>query len=85
MVEFQHVIASREALHARPVTQVAACVMGHASAVSIACSEASASGSDLLGLMSLHAKQGDTLTVQVEGPDEHEAACELKKILQENV
>ena len=84
MVEFSHVIATKEALHARPVAMIAACVMGHASAVVISCCGNSVAGDDLMGLMGLPAHCGDELTVTVEGPDEEVAAEELGQTLRDS-
>lgn len=81
MVEFQHVITDREGFHARPVTSVCACVMRHTSTVRIACGARETDAHDLMGLMQLDARCGDTLRVVVEGDDEQEAARDLKAVM----
>ncbi len=80
MERFQHVIADASGLHARPVAQIAVAARAWRSTVTVACRERTASATDLVGLMGLDARCGDTLSVCVEGPDEHEAAEALKPV-----
>ena len=74
MITFSHVIQDREGLHARPVALIAAESRKWESAVTVAARGGSTSGRDLMGLMGLDARQGDELTVTIEGADEEACA-----------
>lgn len=78
MLEFSHVIADPEGLHARPVARI--CSEAHAweSSITVAFRALSVDATDLMGLMGLMARCGDELTVTVNGPDE-EACCEVMR------
>lgn len=84
MKEFSYVLTDKDGIHARPaglfVKQAAAC----SSKVTIAKGEKKADAKRLFAVMGLAAKQGDTVTVTVEGDDEDTAAEILKKFLEEN-
>lgn len=81
MTEFTHVIRDKLGLHARPVTQIALVVRDYQSAVQVTCGNSTAAGDDLMALMGLDARQGDELTVRVDGPDEEATATALKDVL----
>ncbi len=81
MVEFSHVIADAQGLHARPVTQICAAVRQWESEVTVTCGTTSVSGADLMGLMGLCARGGDELFVRIEGPDEEACAIALRGVL----
>lgn len=81
MMEFTHVIRDKLGLHARPVTQIALVTRDHQSTVQVACGNSTAAGDDLMALMGLDARQGDELTVRVDGPDEEATAAALKDVL----
>lgn len=68
MIELSHVIAGFEGLHARPVAQICACARTFESAVTVYAGERSSVATDLVGLMALDARKGETLRVVVEGP-----------------
>lgn len=78
-VEFSHVIADAQGLHARPVTRICAAAGQWESEISVSCGDAVASATDLMGLMGLCARRGDELTVRVEGPDEDACAAALRE------
>lgn len=83
MIEFTHVISSFMGLHARPVALIARCALDHASSITLFCRGQMVQATDLIGLMGLDARRDDTLTVEVDGPDEEETTRELKAIFQE--
>ena len=85
MKEFKHVIQAPVGLHSRPAGQLVKQVSAYESAVTIVAPRGQADAKRLMAVMKLAAKQGDTLTVQVEGADEETAAAQLQAYLQENL
>ncbi len=79
-VEFSHVIADSQGLHARPVTQICATVRRWESEVTVSYGGTSISAADLMGLMGLCARRGGELAVRVEGPDEDACAAALREV-----
>ncbi len=80
MQEFSHVIADPAGLHARPVASIASEALKWRSAATVTRDADAVAASDLMGLMGLDARCGDTLVVRVEGPDEQEAAAALRRV-----
>lgn len=80
MVSITHTIRDFEGLHARPVAAIVAATRPWASAVRVGVGERVCDGRDLMGLMGLGARRGDVLTVEVEGPDEVQAAEALRAV-----
>lgn len=81
MIEFSHVIADAEGLHARPVALICSAVQAFDSVVTISVGNRSCAATDLMGLMGLDARRNDTLKVVIEGPDEELCAATLRKVL----
>ena len=80
MITFTHVIADVEGLHARPVALIASEARKWQSAITVSSGSARSEASDLMGLMGMDARQGDELTVAVEGPDEEAAAEAMRAV-----
>ena len=72
-------------LHARPAGQLVKNVAAYQSAITIVAPKGKADAKRLMAVMRLAAKQGDELTIQVEGADEEKAAAEVQTFLQENL
>ena len=101
MKEFTYVIKEELGLHARPAgllvkeakkfqsaTTLAAkgkTVKGFASSATLEKDGKSCDMRKLMALMGMGVKQGDEVTVQVEGPDEDAAFEALEKFFQENL
>ena len=85
MKEFKHVINDPMGLHARPAGQLVKAIAGVQSTVTILAPKGKADAKRLMAVMRLAAKQGDELTVQVEGADEEAAAAQIQAFLQENL
>ena len=85
MKEFKHVINDPMGLHARPAGQMVKAVAAYQSAITINAPKGKADAKRLMAVMRLAAKQGDELTIQVEGADEEKAASELQAFLQANL
>ncbi|OUP09478.1 HPr family phosphocarrier protein [Collinsella sp. An2] len=81
MVEFTHVIQSRAGLHARPVAEIGSFAGSYEGKITVALSGVEVAATDIMGLMSLNASQGDTLHITVEGPEEEDAAVRLRTTL----
>ena len=85
MKEFKHVINDPMGLHARPAGQLVKNVAAYASTVTIIAPKGKADAKRLMAVMRLAAKQGDELTIQIEGADEEKAAAEVQAFLQANL
>ena len=85
MKEFKHVIADPLGMHARPAGMLVKAASGYASKITIVTPNGTADAKRLMALMRLAAKQGNELTVTVEGDDEENAAAELQAFLTANL
>ena len=83
MKEFTYVIKEELGLHARPAGLLVKEAKKFQSATTLAAKTAAAG--KLIAIMSMGVKQGDEVTVQVEGPDEDAAFEALEKFFQENL
>ena len=84
MKEVKYVITDPVGFHARPAGQIAKDLKAFASAVTVFKGDKSADMKKLLKVMGLGIKQGETVTVTVEGADEDAAAEAVEKFLKEN-
>ena len=78
MKEFQYTVKDACGIHARPAGLLVKVAKGFASGKSCDLRK-------LMALMGMGVKQGDTVTVKVEGDDEAAAAEAIQKFLTENV
>ena len=85
MKAFNHIINDPMGLHARPAAQLVKACAAYASAITVSTPTGKADAKRLMAVMRLGAKQGMTLTVTCEGPDEEKAAAELQAFLAENL
>ncbi len=86
MKEFKFTVTDPVGIHARPAGLLVKEVKAHASAITIATEAGkSADAKKLLALMGLGIKQGDTVTVTVDGADEEEAAAAIEKFMKDNL
>ena len=81
MKEFQYTIQDPMGFHARPAGALVRAAKAYASKVTISCGEKSA---QLTPVMGLGIKQGQTVTVTIDGPDEDKAFAELQVQFREN-
>lgn len=85
MKQFQYTITDPMGLHARPAGVMAKQVKGYAgTTVTVTKGEKSVNALKLMGLMSMAIKQGDTVTVTIEGENEDRVCAELEKFFREN-
>ena len=85
MKEFTHVIADPLGLHARPAGMLVKACAKYTSKITINAPSGTADAKRLMAIMRLGAKQGQELTITVEGPDEEKEAAELQAFFAENV
>jgi phosphocarrier protein len=84
MKEITYTITDPNGIHARPAGVLVKTLKGYNSSVTISKGEKSVDMKKLLALMGMGIKQGDTVTVKVEGDDEETCAAEIEKALKEN-
>ena len=86
MKEFKFTVTDPVGIHARPAGLLVKAIKEHASTVMIENKEGKAADAKkLLALMGLGIKQGDEITVKVEGADEDVAAAAIEEFLKANL
>lgn len=86
MKEFVYTITDPLGIHARPAGLLVRAIKGVDSTVTITKADGkSAVGAKLMALMGLGIKQGDTVTVTVEGASEEADAATLEKFFKETL
>ncbi len=85
MKEFTYVIKDKMGIHARPAAVMAKEAKNYGDTViTVKFGDKSAPASQLMKVMGLGVKCGDTVTVTVEGPDEETVADAMEKFFEEN-
>ncbi len=85
MKSFEYTITDEVGIHARPAGILAKKVKEFNSVVTISKDGKSAEAKKLMAVMGLGVKQGQTVTVTVEGADEETAVVEMEKFFKENL
>ena len=85
MKEFQYPVKDACGIHARPAGLLVKTVKGFASTATLEKDGKSCDMRKLMALMGMGVKQGETITIKVEGDDEEAAAAAIQKFLTENV
>ena len=85
MKSFEYTITDPVGIHARPAGILVKEIKKYASAVTVNKGEKSVNALKLMALMGMGIKQGDTVTVNVEGPDEETAAAEIEAFFKANL
>ena len=86
MLRFEHTVKDPLGIHARPAGQIAKLAKGYAdSVISIEKNGTVAKASQLMKLMGLGVKNGDTVTVSVEGSNEEAAFAAMKEFFDANL
>ena len=85
MKEFQYTVKDACGIHARPAGLLVKVAKGFASTATLEKAGKTCDLRKLMALMGMGVKQGDEVTVQVEGPDEDAAFEALEKFFQENL
>lgn len=85
MKEFTYTITNPIGIHARPAGLLAKEAKKYASLCTITKGEQTQKLTQLMMLMAMGVKQGDTVTVRAEGEDEETAIRELKNYFKANL
>ena len=85
MKSFEYTITDEVGIHARPAGLLAKKVKDYQSVVTIMKDGKSAEAKKLMAVMGLGVKQGQTVTVTVEGADEEVAAAEMEQFFKEKL
>lgn len=85
MASFQYVIKDGLGIHARPAGSLAKEAKKFQSKIMITKGEKSAEATRVMALMSLAVKCGETVQVDVTGPDEDIAAAGMKAFFEANL
>jgi phosphocarrier protein len=81
MIRFQYTIQDQIGLHARPVGLLAKTVAPYQDAkITISCGEQTADAKRIFAMMALQARQGDTITISVEGGEEQAIADAIRAV-----
>lgn len=83
MKEFTYTITDPNGIHARPAGLLVKQLKAFKSTVTIFKGDKNVDMKKLLALMGLGVKQGDAVTIKVEGEDEEACAAALEKFLKE--
>lgn len=85
MKEFKYVVTDPAGIHARPAGEFVKAASKFESDIQISKDGKSVSAKKIFGVMGLAAKQGQEITVTIEGPDEETAAAELEAFLKAHI
>lgn len=85
MQAFTHKIKDQIGIHARPAGMIVKKAKEWESIITFHKGEKNARATQLMMLMGLGAKNGDVLEVTVEGPDEEDAARDMRAFLEEHL
>lgn len=85
MKEFKYVITDAQGIHARPAGLLVKEAAKFSSTIKVAKGEKEADLKRLLAVMGLGIKQGEEITVKIEGADEDEAAVAIEAFFKDNL
>lgn len=85
MQQFTYTITDPIGIHARPAGLLVKAAKALDSAVTIQKGDKSVSATKLMNLMSMGVRQGDCITVTVEGGDEEASRKAMEQFFQENL
>lgn len=85
MKVFTYVITDPEGIHARPAGELVKAAKEYASTIKIAKDGKSGDCKKIFGIMGLGVKNGNEVTITVEGEDEEAAFEGIMKFMQENL
>ncbi len=85
MQTFTYVIKDELGIHARPAGLLVKEAKQFASTITLECGDKKAAAKGLMGVMGMAVKQGNEVTVTVEGEDEEAAAAAMKAFFEANL
>ncbi|KAB7788962.1 HPr family phosphocarrier protein [Bifidobacterium cebidarum] len=83
--EFKFTVSDPEGMHARPAGLLVAKAQQYDSTIIVDYEGKAVDAKRIFGVMGLGVKQGDEVTVKVEGSDEDKAAAEFERFLKGNL
>lgn len=81
MISYRYVISNSQGLHASNSMSLSRAASDYQSQITMTSSKGDANCKNVLALMSLNARQGETVVLNVDGPDEKQAAGFLTGLL----
>lgn len=85
MIEFRYTVTRQVGIHAHPAGLLAKAAKNCKSRVTVTKGGRTVSAKNWIALMSLYARTGDTVIVQVEGATEERDAAVLERFFRENL
>lgn len=85
MKTFDYVIQDNDGIHARPAGELTKLCKTFSSLIQISKDDKTVKATKILGIMSLGATKGSTVTLSFEGDDEEEACAAVKDFLEKNL
>lgn len=86
MKQFEYTIKDALGIHARPAGMAAKMAKGFGdTVVTVTKGSKTVKASQLMALMGMAVKQGDTVTIAVDGPKEEEAFAAVKEFFEKNL
>ena len=85
MKSFDYTIKDAHGIHARPATDLFKMTKQYESVVKVAKGDKEVPFKGVMGVMSLGAKQGDTVKFSFEGPDEETEMAAVKEFVEANL
>lgn len=85
MKTFEYTITDPVGIHARPAGNLSKEAKKYDSVITITKDGKSAEAKKLMALMGLGVKQGETVTVSIEGGDEERVAAEMEEFFKNNL
>lgn len=82
MKEITYVVSNQLGIHARPCALLAQCCVNFKSSIAVSANGKTASGGNVLELLSLQARKDDVLTIRIEGEDEEKAYAAINLVLE---
>ena len=82
MKEIKYVVSNPLGVHARPCALLAQCCVNYKSEILVHSNENSAEGRNVLALLALQIKYGDTMRITIEGIDEEEAYENVLRVIE---
>ena len=82
MKEIKYVVSNPLGVHARPCALLAQCCVNYKSEILVHSNENSAEGRNVLALLALQIKYGDTMHITIEGIDEEEAYENVLRVIE---
>ena len=82
MREIRYIVSNPLGIHARPCALLAQCCVNYKSEILVKSNEGSADGRNVLSLLGLNIKFGDTMNITIDGEDENEAYQQVLNVIE---